>query len=188
MRIIVQAMMRKPGKQPTIANLRPLSPQSAWWRAFESGTLETSFFKDWRNEVGIQQVAYREATEHCATIAATNSDEQKFLAALNFSKAFDEMDPAKMRQLLQCSGIPNTVGELLFEAWHRQKRYVRFDGHVSLEVLEVTNAHPQGGPWGPMVCQLWLIAGVRWCEAESGRREQRRGGAATAAGEETAPS
>ena len=31
--------------------------------------------------------------------------------------AFDKMDWAKTRQLLQCSGIPNPVGELLFEAW-----------------------------------------------------------------------
>ena len=159
MRIIVQAMMPKPGKTPTIANLRPLSLQSAW-RAFESGMLQTSFFKDWRTEVGTKQVAYREAAEHCAAIAATNFEEQKFLAALDFSKAFDKMDPAKTRQLLQCSRIPNPVSDLLFEAWHRQTRYIRFDGHVSPEVLEVTNAHPQGGPWGPRVCQLWLIAGV----------------------------
>ena len=71
MRIIVQAMMPKPGKQPTTSNLRPLSLQSAWWRAFESGMLQTSVFKDWRKEVGIKQVAYREAMEHCAAIAAT---------------------------------------------------------------------------------------------------------------------
>ena len=32
--------------------------------------------------MGIKQVAYREAAEHCAAIAATNFEEQKFLAAL----------------------------------------------------------------------------------------------------------
>ena len=56
--------------------------------------LQTSFFKDWRKEVGTKQVAYREAAEHCAAIAAMNFEEQKFLAALDFSKAFDKMDPA----------------------------------------------------------------------------------------------
>ena len=72
----VQAMM--PRKPPTIANPRLLSLQSAWWRAFESGMLQTSFSKDWRKEVGINQVAFREAVEHCAALAATNFEEQKF--------------------------------------------------------------------------------------------------------------
>ena len=54
----------------------------------------------------------------------------------------------------QYSGIPKNIGELLFEDWHIQKRYVRFDGNVCPEVLEVTSVHPQGGSWGPTVCQL----------------------------------
>ena len=62
--------------------------QSAWWQAFESGMLQTSLFTDWRKEVGIEQVAYREVAEQCAAIAATNFEKQKFLAALDFSKAF----------------------------------------------------------------------------------------------------
>ena len=57
--------------------------------------------------MGIKQVAYREVAEHCAAIAATKFEEQKFLAALDFSKASDKMDPAKTR---------NPVGEMLFEA------------------------------------------------------------------------
>ena len=56
--------------------------------------------------MGIEQVASREAADHCAAIAATKFEEEKFLTALDFSKACDKMDPAETRQLPQCSRDP----------------------------------------------------------------------------------
>ena len=45
-RTIRQAMILKPGKEPTVENLRPLSIMSVFWRAFECSLTATKTFRE----------------------------------------------------------------------------------------------------------------------------------------------
>lgn len=72
-------------------------------------------------------------------------------------------DGARERQLLQRSRIPKPIGDVLFEAWHKQKRHVRFDVYVSPEVMKVTNATLRKGTEATCAL-LFLVAGL--CERD----------------------
>ena len=92
--------------------------------------------------------------------------EDEFLGALDFSKAYDFMAPKKSQEIMIAAGIPPAVARLFGEHWMQQVRLVKFDNHLSKEELRTTTAHPQGGPWGPVIIQLWMIAGTLWTKSQ----------------------
>ena len=51
------------------------------------------------------------------------------------------------------------VGTLL-QTWQKQVRWVAFDGQIETRPVRTGLTHPQGGPWGPAVMQLWTIRGA----------------------------
>ena len=85
---------------------------------------------------------------------------------LAFSKAYDFMTPEKSRRLLLGAGIPGEMADVFGDVWSQQVRHVNFDSHVCMDVLTTDTAHPQGGPWGPVVIQLWMIAGMAWTKKQ----------------------
>ncbi len=91
---------------------------------------------------------------------ATKFAELEFLAALDYSKCYDHMRPDISGALMAEAGVPKELIDILTKVWGDQRRYISFDGHVRDKVLTTSTAHPQGGPWGPAIMQLWMIAGV----------------------------
>ena len=176
MKEIVQASMQKPNKPAAIQNLRPLSIFSCWWRTFEASTMKTKWYMQWREAIGLQDVAYKESAEEVAANVITMFRNQGYLAALDYSKAYDHMAPETTIKLLREAGVDEELLEVLEGVWRHQVRYVSFDGHFSLEPLQTEEAHPQGGPWGPPVMQVWMIAGViATKEMEKEKGNEKRG-------------
>ena len=193
MHYIIQAALQKPKKSAEVANLRPLSIFNTFWRVFEASTLNTKAFKEWRKKVGLPNVAHKESAEEVAALVATLYALLRFLGALDYSKAYDHMRPDISEQILLQAGVPEDLAELFGAVWSKQIRYITFDGHCSKETLEGGTAHPQGGPWGPAIMQLWMICGVLWTRAEEKRQReadagQQRCGAPAAPPQATPPS
>ena len=114
MKIIRQASLPKPGKKVEVGNLRPIAVLSAWWRMFEGSHLQTKSFGKWRKNIGVKRVAYRESAEQVAAGAARDFEELGFMGAMDFSKAYDKMDPAISGAAMIGTGIPKKlVGTLL---------------------------------------------------------------------------
>ena len=184
LRKMIQASLQKPGKPAVVENVRPLAVFSVFWRLFESGVLRSDAFVSWRKEVGIEEVAWKESAEEVAAAAGNCFATDGYLGALDFSKAYDFMEPKKSARILIEAGVPKDIAELFGQHWSGQIRYITFDGHMSQEELTTTTAHPQGGPWGPVVIQLWMIAGTLWTKKQAenetwhhGQNESSRGGA-----------
>ena len=156
MRIIRQASLPKEGKPLEVPNLRPISVLSAWWRLFEGSSLQTPMFQEWRKNIGVEGVAYREAAERVAAKASMDLQELGFLGAMDYSKAYDKMDPWISGRAMEETGIPGSLVRTLLKVWRNQERWVQFDGQLGKEALHTAMAHPQGGPWGPAVMQLWM--------------------------------
>ena len=166
LRHMIQASLQKPGKPAVVENVRPLAIFSVFWRLFESGLLRTEAFNKWRQTVGIPEVAWKEAAEEVAAGVGNCYALQKFLAALDFSKAYDFMAPAKSQELMEAAKLPPNIAQLFGTHWSNQVRHVTFDGHMARETSSTDTAHPQGGPWGPVVIQLWMIAGSIWAKEQ----------------------
>ena len=72
------------------------------------------------------------------------------------------MSPGNSEQLMIAAGIPVPLAKTSAAHWKAQVRHVKFDGRTTGVVLRTTVAHPQGGPWGPVIIQLWMISGALW--------------------------
>jgi hypothetical protein len=171
MKVIRQSSMLKPGKEPKIANLRPLSILSVFWRAFESSLTATKAFAELKRVLAHFEVAFKESAEETAAIIMTLYVEMHNLAALDYSRAFDHMRPEISAELLKAANIPEDVVDTLMQVWGDQIRYVQYDGHTLKEPLKTSSAHPQGGPFGPPLMQLWVLAGVMWTTREERKRK-----------------
>ena len=162
---IRQAALQKPGKPNTIPNLRPIAVMSAWWRLYESAWVQSDSFVAWRHKIGRgHNVAYIESSEQVAATVnkAWRDPDGGYVAAMDFSKAFDHMAPELSKQAMIAAGWPENIATLMADVWKAQKRTVCFGGHQDPVSLRTTHAHPQGGPLGPTVCQLWLLGGAEW--------------------------
>ena len=79
---------------------------------------------------------------------------------MDYSKAYNKMDPWISGRAMEETGIPGNLVRTLLKVWTNQERWVQFDGQLGKEALCTSLAHPQGGPWGPAVMQLWMAGGA----------------------------
>ena len=129
-------------------------------------------FQEWRRNMGVEGVAYREAAERVAAKASMDFQELGFLGAMDFSKAYDKMDPWISGRAMEETGIPGNLVRTLLKVWRNQERWVQFDGQLGKEALHTAMAHPQGGPWGPAVMQLWMAGGAIRMKEKEKEKEQ----------------
>ena len=130
-------------------------------------------FQEWRRNIGVEGVAYREAAERVAAKASMDFQELGFLGAMDYSKAHDKMDPWISGRAMEETGIPGNLVRTLFKVWKNQERWVQFDRQLGKEALRTAMAHPRGGPWGPAVMQLWMAGGaLRIKEKEKEKEEE----------------
>ena len=166
MKYIRQSALQKPNKPAKVENLRPLSIFTVWWRAYEASTMRTKAYRRWRRALELEGVAYRESAEEIAAWVATQYATSGYLAALDYSRAYDHMNPKISEELMKTTGVPEDIVETLVDVWGDQRRYIQFDGHTSKEILQGDTAQPQGGPWGPPLMQLWMMCGVLFTSRE----------------------
>ena len=159
-----QVQLPKPGKankkgQYKVEGLRPITVMSVWWRVVESAIGKLDGFKQLTSKLpeaflgssGAEAVAAKALQQWC---------EQGFIACLDFSKAFDMMDPEIVTEVMRELGVPNEIVEVLKQVWVQHKRWICVNQHYSQVPLGETRAHPQGSPMGPMVCGFFLAAGL----------------------------
>ena len=163
---IRQAALQKPGKPNTIPNLRPIAVMSAWWRLYESASVQSDSFVAWRHNIGrghnVWHTSRAASKWQQQSIKRGGTRTVGMWRPLDFSKAFDHMAPELSKQAMIAAGWSENIATLMAEVWKAQKRTVCFGGHQDPISLRTTHAHPQGGPLGPTVCQLWLLGGAEW--------------------------
>lgn len=71
--------------------------------------------------------------------------EQGFLLALDYTKAFDCLDPKVTKELLLAFGWDASLVEFIHTVWNNQRRFVCWKNHVHHTPLRGP-AQPQGDP------------------------------------------
>ena len=130
---IRQSMLQKPGRKAIVENLRPLSVMSVFWRIYEGSLLYNPAFVRWRTLVDFEEVAWKQSAEEVGAEVAAEFDELQFLGALDYSKAYDRMDPKVSEIVLRACRVPEEIIETLIFVWSQQIRRVCFDSHISAE-------------------------------------------------------
>ena len=177
---IRQAALQKPGKPNTIRNLLPIAVMSAWWRLYESAWVQSDSLVAWRHKIGRgHNVAYIESSEQVAATVnkAWRAQNGGYVAAMDFSKAFDHMALELSKQAMIAAGWPENIATLMGDVWKAQERTVCFGGHQDPVSLKTTCAHPRGGQsawltgaWSVgMLAHWWQVS---W-NGRHGRKESR---------------
>lgn len=149
--------------------MRPLTVLSAWWRLWISAWVSGPDLKAWIcRYVPLQfAVAHRVSTGEVAFDLMEHLAVHGCLATLDFSKAFDLLDPFLTCSLLCHLGWPLGLVRILESVWSGVKRSVSFQ--TAVHPVPLTGpAMPQGDPLGPLVMTLWAWAG--WARVETRSR------------------
>ena len=163
--------LAKPGKvnslnQISVTNLRPITVMSVWWRiwasAWAKGCLRASM---------CQRVPRHFAVAHAVSTGEVIVDlldklmAGGYIASLDYSKAYDLLDPSVTKNLLVHLGWEPNFVLVATKVWLYQERWVSFGVRTHAVRTPVAPAMPQGDPLGPLVIALWTWAG--WASVES---------------------
>ena len=152
----------------SVEHMRPLTVLSSWWRLCMSAWVCGPDSQTWvRRYVPPQfAVAHRVGTLEVALDLMEHLSVHGCMAMLDFSKAFDLLDPFLTCSLLCHLGWPLGLVRLLDSVWSRVERWVSFQ--TAVHPVPLTGpAMPQGDPMGPLVMTLWAWAGWLRVEARS---------------------
>ena len=84
---------------------------------------------------------------------------QNYILRMDYTKAFDVLDPQVTKALLKKHGWPDDLIRLLVLVWSNNRRFICWGHHVHPFPLQGPSM-PQGDPWGPLICSLWVQAGI----------------------------
>lgn len=146
------------------SDCRPITVCSAWWRLLSSTWIHMGSVQSWIREVLHPDVNYGPGCD--AQVAAGRLlheySKQGFLASLDYEKCYDLLRPRASAAILQ-AGFPTAMTRLCDLMWSTSKRWLKWGQHVSaIPMSTYEMALPQGDPMGPLLCGLWLSAGIRW--------------------------
>lgn len=94
------------------------------------------------------------------------TDEKGYLLGLDFSKAYDVLDPQVARQIVLAYHWPENLVDFIIDTWVQQSRFASWKQHVHDRQLN-SPAQPQGDPLGPLVRSLWVMSGFNWVRSRS---------------------
>lgn len=78
---------------------------------------------------------------------------QNYILGMDYTKAFDVLDPQLTQSLLLKLGWPSKLVQLLTMVWSRNKRFICWGHHTHPQPLQGPSM-PPGDPWVPLVCSL----------------------------------
>ena len=145
-----------------VADVRPISIASVWWRLFSSAWYQSADFKAWRSGNLTVDIGAITGEDICVTLAEVMHPfaTKKHILTLDFTKAFDTLDADVSIRLLQHLRWPPGVVAMLRSAWCHQLRFVQWKHHCRPQVLHGCG-QPQGDPLGPLMMSLWVQAGLQ---------------------------
>ena len=156
--------LAKPGKvnslnQISVTDLRPITVMSVWWRIWASAWAKGCLRASMRPRV----------LRHFAVAHAVSTGEiidlldklmaGGYIASLDYSKAYDLLDPSVTKALLVHLGWEPNFVLVATKVWLYQGRWVSFGVRTRAVRTPVAPAMPQGDPLGPLVIALWTWAG-----------------------------
>jgi hypothetical protein len=150
----------------TVADLRPISVLSCWWRLWIGCVLRVPECVHWiqhflphevavGNNVSAEQCVYELVDEWTAC--------QGGLVSLDYSKAFDRLHPVVSIAMLRHLGWPSGLVNVLAHVWSSQRRWIQFQSETFERPLAAP-ALPQGDPLGPLIMTLWVVSGANYVQ------------------------
>ena len=147
-----------------MADLRPISVLSCWWRLWIGCVLRVPECVHWLEHFLPEEVAVGNnvPAEQCVyELLDEWSGHRGGLLSVDYSKAFDHLHPAISIAMLRHLGWPVGLVNVLQHIWISQRRWVQFQSEVYEKRLAAP-ALPQGDPLGPLVMTLWVVPAARY--------------------------
>ena len=159
----------KPGKirannVVSVQDTRPITVLSCWWRIWSS-TWTRSVVRAWMRAHIPQEFAVAHAVS-CGEVIVELLDQlstRGYLMTLDFTKAFDCLDPLVTREVLLHLGWGRQFVDVVTQVWHTQQRWVSYQSHTHPVTLSGPSM-PQGDPLGPVIMTIWAWLGWRHVE------------------------
>jgi len=170
MRNMRQVNLPKPGKidEKTctidVNQVRPLSIASMWWRVWARQWVVSDEVQEWIDSyISDAVIGGRRGFAAEAEMSEFFDElvEKGFGGSLDYSLAFDMMDPLITCETLKGLGWPQGLVDLIGSVWLRQSRWISWDQHVADGPLEVSQSMPQGDAWSVLMMIVWMEAGVK---------------------------
>ena len=147
------------------ADTRPLSVYSVLWRTYLTAWYQSPTVQTWITNTFVESnVVCGRFAETCEELIAEFTealDEYGFGCALDFSQAFDKLDPALIAEIMLQTGLPQQLVEVLKTVWLQQHRVLQYDGESQESPLLTDQATPQGDPFGPLAMAIAMLAATR---------------------------
>jgi len=139
---------------------RPITILSCFWRLWCSTLCQSPAVQGWCKSTFPQEIAAMAKNDLYTHLIHMfqNFHDQGYLLALDYTKAFDCLDPNVTKELLLAFGWNIKLVEFIHTIWDRQCRFVCWQNHVHSAPLRGP-AQPQGDPLGPMIMSLWVLSG-----------------------------
>ena len=157
------------------ADVRPITVCAAWWRVFSSAVLHTENAKQWVRAVLDEDIVYGQNSDAQVSAARLLHEFSRkgFVATLDYQKCFDLLRPQACAAILRVAGMPEDMVALCEFFWTRTRRWLCWNHHVESKPMDSQGmAIPQGEPFGPLLCGLWLSSGVRWIRSRNQLSQQ----------------
>ena len=153
-----------------IADTRPLSVMSIFWRIYANMWHNSQSCKDWivanvPAEIGCHTGAAG-SEEIMNELQDVYSTRNGFLATLDWSQTYDRMDAHATGTFLKQIGWPPKLIRLMTLAWDHD-RFVCWNQNYLPRPLPA-KVTPQGCPLAPIALLCWTVAGFKWVKAQSG--------------------
>lgn len=152
---------------------------SCWWRVFSSSWAKNHQIKLWAEQFLHPQVCHGKGAAGAEVLMESLQDVLTAypggcVTSLDWSHAFDSMDPAITSEVLKKIKMVPQLAELLSVVWGHQTRFIQFDGATHNQELFAGQAMPQGDPLSPLCLAVWVSAGLRYASDPSRLPENAR--------------
>ena len=88
---------------------------------------------------------------------ASLGEEEGYLLSLDYSLAFDRLDPKLVRLLFLQSGVPTGTCDVMSAVWEHQLRFLQYDNQSLPQGIRVSTSMPQGDAWSLVAMVLCLV-------------------------------
>lgn len=134
--------------QINTADCRPITILSAFWRLWCSCMCQSRDVKNWLQQNLLPEVVGITGEElYTSAIKIFDSfGSQNYILGMDYTKAFDVLDPQVTKALLKKHGWPDDLIRLLVLVWSNNRRFICWGHHVHPFPLQGPSM-PQGDPF-----------------------------------------
>ena len=170
-RVSKQVHLNKAGKgvrvtdgSRDVASLRPLTIFSCFYRLWSSARLASPDARAWLDTWWPAEATGgrkgKEAIQALGPLIAKAASNE-FLVSLDYTKAFDHVDPCVSDLVFRKFGMPPNIACILKNFWSHQSRFLVYDGQVLSDPIPVAKSLPQGDAWS-LVAMVAVLTPATW--------------------------